>query len=43
MSSHWLAHPAFAEAVDRYLLAEGRGVDAYVDELAERDPFRRPG
>ncbi len=42
-SSHWLAHPAFAEAVDRYLREEGRGIDAYVGELTERDPFRRRG
>lgn len=40
-SSHWLDHPAFADAVDRYLQAEGRGIDAYVDELNERDPFKR--
>ena len=40
-SHHWLAHPAFARAVDDYLRAEGRGIDAYVDELTERDPFKR--
>jgi predicted N-acyltransferase len=40
-SAHRLAHPAFARAVEDYLRAEGRGIDAYVDELAERDPFRR--
>ncbi len=42
-SSHWLAHPAFAEAVDQYLREEGRGIEAYVGELAERDPFRTRG
>jgi uncharacterized protein len=39
-SSHWLAHPAFAQAVDEYLLSETQGIDAYVDELSERIPFR---
>ncbi|MFO1220250.1 MAG: peptidogalycan biosysnthesis protein [Burkholderiaceae bacterium] len=42
-SAHRLAHPAFAQAVDDHLRAEGLGVDAYVDELAERDPFKRSG
>jgi uncharacterized protein len=40
-SSHWLAHPAFAQAVDQYLQSETQGIDAYVDELSERVPFRR--
>ncbi len=40
-SAHWLAHPAFADAVDRFLAEEGRGVDAYLDHLAERQPFRQ--
>jgi predicted N-acyltransferase len=40
-SFHWLAHPAFARAVDDFLQREGAGIDAYVDELNERTPFRR--
>ena len=40
-SFHWLAHPAFARAVDEYLAREGAGICAYVDELNERTPFRR--
>ena len=40
-SSHWLAHPAFARAVDEYLSAERDGIRRYVDELNERLPFRR--
>ena len=40
-SSHWLAHPAFARAVDEFLLAERDGMRQYVDELNERAPFRR--
>jgi hypothetical protein len=39
-SAHWLAHPAFADAVARYLQHEGAGIDGYVDELRERNPYR---
>jgi predicted N-acyltransferase len=39
-SAHWLAHPQFADAVQRFLDREGRGIDAYVDELRDRNPFR---
>jgi uncharacterized protein len=39
-SAHWLRHPAFADAVARHLQQEGAGIDAYVDELRERNPFR---
>ena len=39
-SAHWLSHPAFADAVARHLQREGAGIDAYVDELRERNPFR---
>ena len=39
-SSHWLAHPAFARAIDEFLHAERAGVRGYVDELNERLPFR---
>jgi hypothetical protein len=41
-SAHWLAHPAFADAVARYLQREGAGIDGYVDELRERNPYRQP-
>lgn len=41
-SAHWLAHPAFADAVERFLARETGGIDAYLDELNERLPFRRP-
>jgi predicted N-acyltransferase len=40
-SSHWLAHPAFNAAVQRYLEREHGGVEAYVDELNERSALRR--
>jgi predicted N-acyltransferase len=39
-SAHWLAHPAFADAVADFLAAEGRGVADYVDELRDRSPFK---
>jgi len=43
-SAHWLAHPAFAEAVDRFLEREGEGVSNYLEHLQARSPFRRePG
>ncbi|MDP3228302.1 MAG: GNAT family N-acetyltransferase [Acidovorax sp.] len=40
-SAHWLAHPAFAEAVERFLQREGSGVTAYLESLNERLPFRQ--
>jgi uncharacterized protein len=40
-SAHWLAHPAFADAVERYLERESAGVNNYLDHLAERSPFKR--
>jgi len=40
-SFHWLAHPAFERAIDDFLAREGAGIDAYVDELNERSPFRQ--
>ncbi len=40
-SAHWLAHPAFSDAVARYLEREGQGVDQYLEHLAERNPFKK--
>ena len=40
-SAHWLAHPAFAEAVERFLAREGEGVQGYMGELQARSPFKR--
>lgn len=42
-SSHWLARPEFARAVDDFLQRESQGIDAYVDELREHSPFKRSG
>lgn len=39
-SAHWLAQPAFADAVERFLGRESGGIDAYLNELNERNPFR---
>ena len=39
-SAHWLAHPAFADAVDRFLEREGEGVAQYLDALQTRSPFK---
>lgn len=40
VSAHWLAEPAFSDAVERFLGREGQAVGAYLDELSERTPFR---
>ena len=40
-SAHWLAHPAFANAVDQFLEREAVGVDGYLEDLAQRSPLRR--
>lgn len=40
-SAHWLAHPSFADAVERFLERESGGIDSYIDELSEHNPFRR--
>jgi predicted N-acyltransferase len=39
-SAHWLAHTGFADAVERFLDEEGKGIENYVDELNERNPFK---
>jgi uncharacterized protein len=39
-SAHWLANPAFADAIERFLEREGGGINSYIDELNERNPFR---
>jgi uncharacterized protein len=39
-SAHWLRDDRFASAVADFLAREGEGVEAYVGELRERNPFR---
>jgi predicted N-acyltransferase len=40
-SAHWLRDARFADAVGHFLAREGAGVANYVDELRERNPFRK--
>ena len=40
-SAHWLAHPSFADAVDRFLQREGEGISSYMEELERRNPFKQ--
>jgi predicted N-acyltransferase len=39
-SAHWLAHPAFADAIEHFLRQETGGINAYLDELNDRNPFK---
>ncbi len=39
-SAHWLRDERFASAVADFLAAEGDGIETYVDELRERNPFK---
>ena len=40
-SAHWLAHPSFADAVERFLEREGEGIERYMDELEKRSPIKQ--
>ena len=40
-SAHWLAHEAFADAIERFLERESGGIENYIDELNDRNPFRK--
>ena len=42
-SAHWLAHPAFADAVHDFLQREGAGIEDYLAHLQARSPFRGHG
>ncbi len=39
-SAHWLAQPRFFSAVEDYLRRETDGIDHYVDELNDSNPFK---
>ena len=39
-SAHWLAHPSFADAVERFLKREGAGIENYMEDLERRSPFK---
>ena len=40
-SAHWVAHPAFADAIARFLQREGEGMADYVQELQAHSPLRK--
>ena len=40
-SAHWLRDARFAQAVETFLASEDAGIDQYVDELRERNPFKQ--
>jgi predicted N-acyltransferase len=42
-SAHWLAHPAFADAVQHFLEREGQGIGDYLHDLEQRSPMRQVG
>ena len=39
-SAHWLAHPEFADAIERYLDEEGRHVDRYIENVDAHTPYK---
>ena len=39
-SAHWLAHPGFADAVEKYLEREGHGIETYLENLEARSPLK---
>jgi predicted N-acyltransferase len=41
VSAHWIAHPAFAEAIARFLERESEGVTQYLEVLAQHSPLRQ--
>jgi len=40
-SAHWIAHPGFAEAIERFLDREREGVADYMEALAQHSPLRQ--
>ena len=39
-SAHWLARPEFAHAIERYLDAEGRHIDRYIEAVDAHTPYK---
>lgn len=39
-SAHWLAHAAFSDAIERFLQRESGGIEDYIGELNEHNPFK---
>ncbi len=42
-SAHWLAHPAFSNAIENFLEREDAGINLYLDDLQKRSPLRHAG
>jgi predicted N-acyltransferase len=40
-SAHWIAHPAFREAIDDYLQRERQAAEAEQDFLTTLSPFKK--
>jgi predicted N-acyltransferase len=40
-SAHWVAHPAFAQAIARFLAREREGVADYLEVLTQHSPLRK--
>ncbi|KPC50438.1 GNAT family N-acetyltransferase [Amantichitinum ursilacus] len=40
-SAHWLAHPAFRDAIGRFLRQERQAVDEWAEQLAAQHPFKK--
>ena len=40
-SAHWLAHPAVADAIGRYVDEEGRHIDRYMDAVDAHTPYKK--
>lgn len=40
-SAHHINHPTFAEAIERFLIREQTGINNYMNELIEHNPFNK--
>ncbi len=40
-SGHWIAHPEFRDAINRFLQHERRYIESYRDELLDHSPYRQ--
>lgn len=40
-SAHWLAQPEFSSAIDDFLKRETLGIDQYINELTEQNPYKK--
>lgn len=40
-SAHWLTHPAFRQAINRFLEDEAEGIDAYIEQASKLLPFKK--